>query len=73
MEKGNLGIGRSLHQCVPLSVRACQAIVSVLSSDCYLTSSVRERRMTAPLAIGFDRNAILDRMLIGNCNAYQTR
>jgi hypothetical protein len=73
MEKGNFGIGRSLHQCVPLSVRACQAIVSVLSSDCYLTSSVRERRMTAPLVIGFDRNAILDRMLIGDCNAYQTR
>jgi hypothetical protein len=28
------GIGRPLHQCVPLSVGACQAIVSMLSSEC---------------------------------------
>jgi hypothetical protein len=28
-------IGRSLHQLIPSSVRACQAIVSMLSSDCH--------------------------------------
>ena len=37
LAKVDFGIGRSLHQCVPLSVRACQAIVSMLSSECYLT------------------------------------
>jgi hypothetical protein len=44
------GIGRSLHQRIPLSVRACHVIVSMLSSDCHYIH--RELRYDLTLARG---------------------
>src|ERR1700733_659139 len=53
--KVDFGIGRSLHQCVPLSVRACQAMVSMLSSECYLTQLHPEQEREGSALVGEGR------------------
>jgi hypothetical protein len=55
--KVDFGIGSSLHQCVPLSDRACHAIVSMLSSECHLTQLRPERTGKARLSLAERRKS----------------